>query len=61
VARLALEAACRRGRVVVIRLRHARAADVDAATVNAVYGRASALGEPGAARGGASGGYAPGG
>ena len=31
----------------VIRLRHARAADV-AATVNALYGRASALGEPGA-------------
>lgn len=30
----------------VIRLRHARAADV-AATVNALYGRASALGEPG--------------
>jgi len=36
----------------VIHLRHARAADV-AATVNALYGRASALGEPG---GGASGG-----
>ena len=31
----------------VIRLRHARAADV-AATVNALFGRASALGEPGA-------------
>ncbi|GJG89824.1 hypothetical protein tb265_50050 [Gemmatimonadetes bacterium T265] len=36
----------------VIRLRHARAADV-AATVNALYGRSSALGEPGAR------GYAP--
>lgn len=33
----------------IIRLRHARAADV-AATVNALYGRASALGEPGAGR-----------
>jgi len=32
----------------IIRLRHARAADV-AATVNALYGRASALGEPGSA------------
>jgi general secretion pathway protein D len=31
----------------VVRLRHARAADV-AATVNALYGKASALGEPGA-------------
>ncbi len=36
----------------VIRLRHARAADV-AATVNALYGRSSALGEPGGR------GYAP--
>lgn len=35
----------------VIRLRHARAADV-AATVNALYGRASALGEVGRTRGG---------
>src|SRR6185437_11733905 len=34
----------------IIHLRHARAADV-AATVNALYGRASALGEPGAASG----------
>ncbi|MGH7634644.1 MAG: secretin N-terminal domain-containing protein, partial [Gemmatimonadaceae bacterium] len=34
----------------IIHLRHARAADV-AATVNALYGRASALGEPGAAPG----------
>jgi len=33
----------------VIRLKHARAADV-AATVNALFGRASALGEPGATR-----------
>jgi general secretion pathway protein D len=33
----------------VIRLRHAKAADV-AAVVNALYGRAGALGEPGAAR-----------
>ena len=33
----------------VIRLRHAKAADV-AAVVNALYGRASALGEPGAGR-----------
>lgn len=33
----------------IIHLRHARAADV-AATVNALYGRASALGEPGAGR-----------
>ena len=39
----------------VIRLRHARAADV-AATVNALYGRASALGEPGGGRGGTGGG-----
>jgi type II secretory pathway component GspD/PulD (secretin) len=35
----------------VIRLRHARAADV-AAVVNALYGRASALGEPGTRGGG---------
>jgi len=35
----------------VIRLRHARAADV-AAVVNSLYGRASALGEPGARGGG---------
>lgn len=33
----------------IIRLRHARATDV-AATVNALYGRSSALGEPGAGR-----------
>ncbi len=36
-----------RGRLYVIRLRHARASEV-AATVNALYGRASALGELGA-------------
>ncbi|HEY0779191.1 MAG TPA: secretin N-terminal domain-containing protein, partial [Gemmatirosa sp.] len=42
----------------VIHLRHARAADV-AATVNALYGRASALGEPGNVRGGYGTGYAP--
>jgi general secretion pathway protein D len=35
----------------VIRLHHARAADV-AATVNALYGKSSALGEPGASAGG---------
>jgi len=38
----------------IIHLRHARAADV-AATVNALYGRASAFGEPGASPGSGSG------
>jgi len=38
----------------IIHLRHARAADV-AATVNALYGRSSAFGEPGAAPGAGSG------